>query len=144
MAADETPTPGLAPAFSLTFEGGEATRIGALATGGVREHLTFAAGRLQGERLSGDLLAGHSGETRLGRSDGVTVVEGLYLVRCVDGQVLRLIGTGYHTEDEAFAGTRMTLVIEVDEAGPHALLSRVAFLAERPAGADLMQIAAVV
>jgi hypothetical protein len=142
-ANDDAPTPGLAPAFTLELEGGETTRIGRLATGGMREHVSFDGGRLDGERLRGEILPGHSSETWLRRTDGVAVVEAVYLLRTDEGEALRLVGTGYFTRDDVFAGTRMTLVIEVDEGGSNTWLSRTAFVAERPAGASAFQIAAV-
>jgi hypothetical protein len=143
-SSDDVPIPGLAPAFTLRLDPAGGARIGQLATGGVREHRAFSGGRLQGERLSGDLLPDHSGETWLRRTDGVAAVEAAYLVRTGEGQVLRLLGTGYATGTGDFAGVRMTIVIEVDEAGPHAWASRRAFVAERPAGSDALQIAEVV
>jgi hypothetical protein len=73
----------------------------------------------------------------------VSVVEAVYLVRTEHGSVLRLIGTGYDVDADGFAGTRMTIVVEVDEEGEFGWLSTRAFVAERPPGSDVFAIALV-
>jgi hypothetical protein len=138
---DILPAPALEPAFTLSAVLGEATVIGRLATGGVREYRAVCGGRFTGPGAEGDLLTG--GETWLRRSDGVSVVEAVYLVRTEHGSVLRLIGTGYDVDADGFAGTRMTIVVEVDEEGEFGWLSTRAFVAERPAGSDVFVIALV-
>ena len=130
---DDMPTPGLEPAFTLAAPLGSPVVIGRLATGGRRVYVPLAQGRFSGEGIEAEVMSG--GETWLERPDGVTVVEASILVRTAAGDVLRLIGTGYRVDR-----TRMTIVFEADEDGPHAALTTRAFVAERTADGDLLAI----
>lgn len=136
----DMPVPTLAPAFTLVASPGGSLVVGRLATGGTRQHRLYASGRFAGRGIEGALVTGS--ETLLHRPDDVTTVEANFLVATSDGAMLRLIGIGYET-DAPFAGTRMTIVIEADEDGPHAALTTRAFAAERLAGSDTLAIAAI-
>ncbi|HWW66151.1 MAG TPA: DUF3237 family protein [Sphingomonadaceae bacterium] len=139
---DDAPTPALAERFLLEVAVTTPIVVGTLATGGVREYHAACDGRLHGEGLEGTVIGG--GETLLRRPDGIGVLEANFLVQTADGAILRIIGTGYRTQEGPFTGTRMTIVFEVDEAGPHAPLSTRAYVAERPSGSDRYTIAEIV
>lgn len=139
--ADAMPSPALADAFTLTLEPDSRIEVGALAIGGRRELRRAASGAFAGRGLDGAVIA--ASETILHRPDGVGAVEASYLIRLHDGAAVRLLGVGRLTEDGAFAGLRMTLAFEVDEAGPHAWLARRVFVGERPAGELALNIAEV-
>ena len=144
MAQDNLmPVPALVPAFVLSLEAAERIHVGTLSTGGIREHVACRGGRIQGERLKGNVLAGHVGETWLRRADGVTVVDLHLNIRTDDGHTLRLTATGYSTEDLHFVGTRLSLLFEVDQGGPYEWLARTAFLAERKSGTEVFVIAEI-
>lgn len=136
IAADHAPTPGLAERFRLRLAFAAAIDIGRLATGGRRVYRAASGGSFAGDGIDGDVIGG--GETMLERPDGVGVIEANYLVRTADGALLRLIGTGYRTSAGDFIGTRMSLVFEVDEDGPHARLSTRAYVAEAAGDGDLV------
>lgn len=137
-AADTAPVPGLAARFVVRADAGPAIAIGRLATGGTRRHLPVAGGTFAGDGIDGTVVGGS--ETALHRPDGVIVIEAVYLVHTADGAALRLIGTGYQTDDAGFAGTRMTIVFETDEDGPQAWLTTRAFVGERRSGDPALAI----
>jgi hypothetical protein len=124
MISDETPIPGLVPAFEMLMELGVPVEIGALAIGGRRVHVPVKGGIVTGEDLTGALVGG--AEMLLERADGVTVVEASYYVRSADGAAVRLFGQGYRTA----GGTRLGLLAEAAAGGPLARLASVAFVAE--------------
>jgi hypothetical protein len=139
--ANSAPTPALADAFVLTVTPAETMVVGTLATGGVREHRPAAGGEFAGRGIAGNILSG--GETLLRRPDGVAVLEANYLIAAEEGEIIRLVGTGYATGDGSFVGTRMTIMFEVDEQGRHAALSTRAYVGERSSGSDALRIAEV-
>jgi hypothetical protein len=133
----DMPVPAFASAYRLNAAPDASIEIGRLATGGTRLHRAYTKGGFEGRGIEGTLQSG--GETLLQRPDGVTIVEAVLLIHTTNDAVIRLIGTGYETQ-APFAGTRMTVVIEADEDGPHAALTTRAFAAERPAGTDMLTL----
>lgn len=139
---DQTPIPGLAPAFEFLVERGAPVELGDLAIGGRRTHVPVTGGTVAGDELAGRLVGG--AELLFERADGVTVVEASYLLRTGDGHAARAFGQGYRTQTGEFAGTRLTLLFEADEAGPLAGLCAAAFVAEALPGAALLSISRIV
>lgn len=140
MMSDELtmPAPSLASAFTLVCASATELVVGSLATGGERRCRVIAAGDFNGRDIVGTVRTGS--EVLLARLDGVTVVEANYLIETADQSLVRLIGTGYLTETGPFAGTRMSVVFEVDEHNPLEWLSRRAFIAERALDSDTFDI----
>jgi len=132
------PVPGLAPAFAMRIERGEPVRVGAIATGGRRSHVSVTGGSFTGEGLSGTLTGGS--ETLLERTDGVTMIEVVYYITFSDGAVARCFGTGYRTAPPHFGGTRLSLLFEAAETGSVAALATRAFMAEQVDGDALVSI----
>lgn len=140
--ADDMPVPGLEQAFTFELDFAPALEIGRLATGGVRAVHPVTGGTMQGLGLAGTVIGGS--ETLLSRKDGITVVEAAYLVAMADGGVIRVLGTGYLTQDAGFDGMRLSLAFEADEGAPQAWLATRAFIGERPAGSAILDIAQIV
>lgn len=130
---NETPIPGLAPAFELAVERGAAVDIGALAIGGRRVQVPVTGGTASGE-LAGSLVGG--ADILFERADGVTVVEASYYLRSADGAAVRVFGQGYRTA----SGTRLSLLVEAAVDGPLAALSAAVFVAEALPGEALLAV----
>ena len=134
---DETPVPGLAPAFALTIERGAPVDVGALAVGGRRVHVPVTGGTAAGE-LAGELVGG--AETLFERADGVTVAEASYYLRDADGVAARIVGQGYRTAEH----TRLTLMVEAAADGPLAPFSAAVFVGEALPGAARLTVRRVI
>ncbi|HWJ70743.1 MAG TPA: DUF3237 family protein [Sphingobium sp.] len=138
----DAPTPGFAHAFDMIVEHGAPMEIGVIATGGARRYRPVTGGTLAGEGLCGQLTGG--GEMLLERADGATMVEASYYIRFADGAVARCFGTGYHTPDGPFVGTRLSLLFEAAEGSSVAALATRAFVGEQADGNPLLSISRII
>ena len=139
----EAVTPGLQAVFSLRLRQGDPILVGSVATGGVRRLIPVIGGTLQAQDWRAEIIPASSSELQLERPDGVIVTEYSCLLGSEAGEVLRLTASGYVTAAPNYEGTRMTLMFETQESAALAWLSTRVFVAERPAGAEVFDIALV-
>ena len=129
--------PRLGNEFTLTLHLGSPLHIGSLPTGGERHQRVINGGGIDGERLTGEVVAGAGEHVLLKRADGVGVIEASYLIRTADDYLVRMTGHGYRTGGEDGVMT-LRVTFEADEHGPYEWLGRTMFLAYGDAGQDLV------